>query len=171
MSAADRPTPSPPAQADTLTDAFCLDRGQWLVVSVERRRDRTFRVWRALDPVPAATGPDDPAIPLVPVVSDGVLDLGWCAPAYGAERPSGDASVDAWRIGAAGAAPMTMTLRRPDEAASPFGALYAAPRRPLSSRSATWPDGRYVFRHRTDDGVERWFSIEVVNRTAVVPAS
>ena len=79
-SAAERSTPSPPAQADTLTDAFCLDRGQWLVVSVERRRDRTFRVWRALDPVPAATGPDDPAIPLVPVVSDGVLDLGWCAP-------------------------------------------------------------------------------------------
>jgi hypothetical protein len=166
------PTAVPrPAQAETLVDDFCIDRGQWLVVSIERRRDQTFRVWRALDPTPTAAGPEDPAIPLLPVVSDGVLDLGWCAPTYGPERPSGDASIDAWRIGIAGAAPLAMTPGRADEATSPFGALYAAPRRPLSSRSATWPDGRYVFRDRAEDGAERWFSIEVVNRAAVVPVS
>lgn len=168
---AGHPTTAPRAQAETLVDDFCLDRGQWLVVSIERRHDQTFRVWRALDPAAAATGPEDPMIPVMPVVSDGVLHLGWCAPTYGAERPSGGASIDAWRIGTAGAAPLAMTRGRQDESTSPFGALYVAPRRPLSSRSSTWPDGRYVFRHRAEDGAERWFSIEVVNRAAVVPVS
>lgn len=160
-----------PDRAEALVETFCLDRGRWLIASIERWRDQTIRVWRALDPATAASGPEDPAIPVMPVVSEGVLELGWCAPSYGDERPIGHASIATWRISGTATHELALMRGRPSDAATPFGALYAAPRRPLSSRSATWPEGRYVFRHRTDDGAERWFSIDVVNRAAVEPAS
>ena len=75
--------------ARQIVAAFCLEPSSWLIASVERWRDQRIRVWRALEPATAASGPDDPAIPIVTVVSEGLTELGWCAPVVGAERPAG----------------------------------------------------------------------------------
>ena len=89
----------------------------------------------------------------------------------GAERPRAIASIRLARDRGPGADPLPMTHGRPGEAASPFGALYARPAT-VASRSATWPDGRYVFRHRRTTGPSAGSPFEVVNRRAArVPAA
>ena len=75
----------------------CLDPGSWRVASVEAYAAQTIRVWRALEPGPAS-GPADPSIPYVLVVSEGVTELGWCAPVAGSDRPTGGTTVAAWSV-------------------------------------------------------------------------
>jgi hypothetical protein len=161
------PTGSPdPAAA---VDAFCLERGTWLVASVETWQDQTVRVWRALEPATSATGPDDPTIPVIRVASERVLQIGWCAPPGdgSASTDAEAATLDVWRRSETGTRPQLMVRSRPVGAASPLGAMYVAPRRPLGSRSAVWPEGTYVFRHRSADGQEHWFAIRVIEQAAV----
>jgi hypothetical protein len=161
----------PPTSAGPLVAAFCLDPASWLVASVEVWRDQTVRVWRSLEPATAATGPDDPTIPVIPIVSEGVQQLGWCAPVVGAERPVGVATMDVWRVTAAGPVPAPMARSRPEGAASGFGALYAPPpaRPERAAHLDAWPDGRFIFRHRSGDGRERWFAIELEQRARLDP--
>jgi hypothetical protein len=155
-----------PALVDEIADDFCLDQGQWLATSIERWRGGTIRIWRALETSRTATGPTDPTIPVTPLVSEGVIELGWCAPTYGADRPEGAATIDAWRDGAT-AEPVTLAVDRRLGTTSRSGALYVPPRRPVSSRGLTWPPGRYVFRHHTDRGSDRWFVLEVLTSDAI----
>jgi hypothetical protein len=161
-----------PAGAGVAVAAFCLDPSVWLVASVEEWRDQTVRVWRALEPATTASGPNDPGIPVTPVVSEGVEELGWCAPVVGAGRPLGNATLHVWRTSASGATPVSMRQDRPIGDASALGALYGPPTvEPAAAasfgRTRTWPDGRYVFRHRSSDGQERWFAIEVERRPSL----
>jgi hypothetical protein len=142
---------------------ICLDVGAWLVTSIERDRGRTIRVWRAMLPAPAATGPLDPLIPQMPVRSERVLELGWCAPGEGANAPTQEASVDVWRTEGGAATRIHPVTPTAGDGPSAFGALYL----PIGPAATSWDPGTYVFRHRSSDGQERWFSLRVELRAAV----
>jgi hypothetical protein len=169
------PSPSnPEAGAESLVAAFCLNTRLWLVASVERSVERTIdqriRVWRALEPATAASGPDDPTIPDTSVVSEGLTELGWCAPVIGNEKPTPPVDIAVWLRTAGVARPITLDSSRPLSDRSPYGELYGPPGKGPSSRAASWPDGTYVFRYREADGRERWFAIEVEIRRRPSPA-
>ena len=84
--------------AVALAGPICLGAGAWRVASLETWRDQDVRVWRAVEPIADATGPLDPAIPTVPVVGLEIRALGWCAPAYGPNRPVGPALLQGWIV-------------------------------------------------------------------------
>lgn len=148
----------------------CLDPGSWRVASVEAYAAKTIRVWRALEPG-TASGPADPAIPYVLVVSEGVTELGWCAPVAGTDRPTGETTVQAWTLGDGTARPLRLvrTGRTPHE--SSFGAMYGPSSAGTGRRAPEvtgWPAGHYVFRLRLEDGDERWFGVDLELRPAVL---
>ncbi len=142
---------------------------------METWRDRTVRVWRAIDPAPA-TGPDDPAIPIVPAVGSRIAAIGFCAPVVGPDTPSGPATIDAWRRAPAagnegssagiGRRTVRIELRGivPAGSPSPFGALFGPPD-PADGASG-WPPGVIVFRYAQSAAgstrSETWFGIEVL---------
>jgi hypothetical protein len=166
-----------PAPAPTSTEsadrqavaAFCLQPGAWLVASVERWRDQRIRVWRALTPASAARGPDDPSIPVVAVVSEGLTELGWCAPVSGEDIPSAPVAVTVWLRGPGAAGLIVVDSSRPDSGPSPFGDLYRPPSGSPGSRAASWSPGTYVFRYREHDGRVRWFAIAIEIRHPPIP--
>jgi hypothetical protein len=147
----------------------CLEPASWRVASIEAYDRQTIRIWRALDPG-AATGPGDPAIPHVLIASEGVAELGWCAPAAGPDRPTGETTVQAWSLheGTARALRLVRTGRTPRQ--SSFGAMYG-PSSGVAGRQASpvagWPAGHYVFRVTLEDGDERWFGVDLELRPAV----
>jgi hypothetical protein len=157
------PTPSASAEPKAAVADICLDVNAWLVTSIERDRGQTIRVWRAMLTAPQATGPLDPRIPQMPVRSERVLELGWCAPTEGVDAPTEPSTVDVWRV--QGGAARRIHPVDPSAGADPsaFGALYP----PLNRAAASWDAGTYVFRHRSSDGEERWFSLRVELRPAV----
>src|SRR6266576_3778195 len=139
------PSPSSPpnSHADPDVATICLEPASWRTATIETWRDQTVRVWRAIDPV-VASGPDDPAIPIVPAVGTRVAAIGFCAPVVGPERPSGPVTVEAWRrepqagdgastapgpVAAGGADAVRLELRLlvPTGSPSPFGALFGPP--------------------------------------------
>lgn len=140
---------------------ICLDVGAWLVASVQRDRGHTIRMWQAMTPVTKASGPLDPGIPEVPIRSEGVLELGWCAPKKGGDAPTREATVDAWRTEAGIAAKIPL-VGPSASAEAAFGAIYL----PASPAPTLWSDGTYIFRHRSSDGHERWFGLIVEGRPA-----
>ena len=170
---------------------FCLNPTVWLVATVELWRDHTIRVWRYVEPSMTATGPDDPAIPVMEVVSEGATELGWCAPIAGAGRPGDDSEITAWA--GAPARPFALEERRirPAGAGSPLGAMYAptadaetgvgavgsdAPTEVAIPPSASppdiepevWADGRYVIRLGDGAATTRWFAIDLQTRARVL---
>ena len=95
------PTPAPRPTDDSaegLAGPVCLGPGAWRIASVETWRDPTSASGGRSSRSPTASGPLDPAIPTVPLFGLEVQALGWCAPAYGPERPVGPAQVDAWIV-------------------------------------------------------------------------
>lgn len=168
--AATRVPPSHTAGIDADVTRACLDPGSWRVASVEAYGAQTIRVWRALEPG-TASGPADPAIPSVLVVSEGVSDLGWCAPVDGADRPIGETAVAAWSLRGETARPLRLVRTELTPRPSGFGAMYApssafvGPQAPVTRG---WAAGRYVFRLRSADGVERWFGVDLELRPAVL---
>jgi len=155
------PTPVPtvrPDSAGPLVALFCLDPESWRIATIERWRDQTIRVWRAIEPIVTATGPNDARIPLFPVVSEGVTELGWCAPVVGPDRPVGLATVEAWQLTAAGSVAIRTSSTRATGMGLSFGGLYLPPGEPGAE---VWPDGAYVFRYHEPTGRERWFAVEV----------
>jgi hypothetical protein len=158
-----------PGSAGPLVAKFCLDPGSWRIATVERWRDQTIRVWRAIEPVDAASGPEDARIPIFPVVSEGITELGWCAPVTGPQRPVGHATIDAWRQTLSGWVAIRTTSTRPTGIGSSFGGLYAPPENADSEAPELWPDGDYVFRYREPTGRERWFGVEVELRPVPLP--
>lgn len=172
--------PPPVASAPTTDDpaalrvaAFCLNTRAWLVASVERTvghaGDQRIRVWRVLEPAISATGPDDPAIPELSIVTEGLTELGWCAPIAGEEAPGLPVDMTAWRRTPTGATPVTFDSSRPETDRTPYGAMYRPPGKGPSSKAAAWPDGTYVFRYREGDGRQRWFAIDVETRPVASP--
>jgi hypothetical protein len=149
------------ASLDSAVEAICFNPLSWRVATVERWRDQTIRVWRAIEPRAAAIGPEDGRVPIMPLVSEGVIELGWCAPAGETVRMSGTAVVEVWRRTATGASPVTLTSQRPGPTTSPYGALYGSPAAP---QAALWNDGTYVFHQRAPSGEESWFGVELERR-------
>ena len=163
--------PSPtlrPDSAGPLVALFCLDPQSWRVATIERWRDQSIRVWRAIDPVGSASGPDDPRIPVFPVVSEGVTELGWCAPVVGADRPEGLAAIEAWHRTPDGPVAIPTTSTRATGAGTSFGGLYLPPG---EEDAGLWADGVYVFRHHEPTGRERWFAVEVELRASTGTAA
>lgn len=183
------PTVAPRPTADLtpsgLAAGVCLGTGAWRVASLETWqlagrngvRRQEVRVWRALTPLPDATGPDDPAIPVVDVAAMEVDALGWCAPVVGPDAPAGPIVVTAFRLDRGGGDSLPNALRRiaPVNGETPFAALYqdatgdcpadlgscSGRGRPASGTS--WPAGWYVFR-LDDQGGQRtlWFGVDVI---------
>lgn len=160
-------SPSPSPTSDLLTAgpiaSTCLDPPSWRITTIERWHDRTIRVWRAIETVSGAAGPDDARVPVTSLVSEGVIELGWCAPVVVPIRADGAAAIEVWRRTPDGASTVNVTSRRPDSEASPYGDLYGPPAR----RAALWSDGTYVFLHRSPGGQESWFAVALERRPDV----
>jgi hypothetical protein len=159
-SAIDSAPPTPAPTADTAADLagpICLGASAWRIASLELWRDQDVRVWRSIEPIDEATGPLDPAIPTAPAVGLKIRALGWCAPAYGPERPVGPAEVEAWIVidGVAHELELRQTL--PAEGTTYLAAVYVPVARcalgttcpPSATMSPQpWTSGRIVFRYR-----------------------
>jgi hypothetical protein len=176
------PSPAPNSRADADVATICLEPASWRTATIETWRDQTVRVWRAIDPVPAS-GPDDPAIPIVPAVGNSVASIGFCAPVVGPDRPSGPVTVEAWRrepvagdgaspasgpVAAGAAEPVRIELRSivPAGSPSPFGALFGPPE---ADAGTGWPPGVVVFRYAPLAGgpsAATWFAIEIIRTDA-----
>ena len=152
--------------ADAAVQSICFNPLSWRVATVERWRDQTIRVWRAIEPRAVATGPEDGRVPITPLVSEGVIELGWCAPVDGAVRLAGHAVVEVWHRTPTGAQPVTMTSQRPGPGTSPYGALYGSPAAAVSAASVVtlWNDGTYVFHQRAPNGDDSWFGVDLERR-------
>jgi hypothetical protein len=152
----------------------CQEPPGWRVYSQELWSTLTVRSWRSLEPAYHASGPLDPAIPIVPLGAR-IDALGYCSPWTPDQRPPDTARVDAWRIGAPGrdadrghfGAPVAAAALslQPLEASWPsvLGALYGPPVDRVNEdggASAAWPDGRFVFAVRAP-GYERWWAVDV----------
>jgi hypothetical protein len=171
--AAITPIPTEDRTVEGLAIPICLGTGGWRVATLETWRTQDVRVWRAIEPIAAATGPLDPAIPSVPIVAVELTALGWCAPAYGPDMPVGPASVTAWTVRGIEAVPLQLRQVRPADGVTPIAALYVpltvCPEpticAPLLSAPVPrpWATERVVFRY-LDAGIDRtaWFAADIV---------
>jgi hypothetical protein len=155
--------PSPDATTELdIVASFCLEPSGWRVYSSERFGGQRVRSWTAMTPVSAATGPDDPRIPIIPVVSQAVLAIGFCAPVYGRDEPPTDATDRIYHVTTitiAGERVSQVELLapirvEPQGRVSYLGAAYAPP------AGSSWLDGVYVV-HVEGAGYSRWFGIQV----------
>jgi hypothetical protein len=181
-SAAITPMPTEDRSAEGLAIPICLGTGGWRVASLETWRTQDVRVWRAIDPIAAATGPLDPAIPSVPIVAIQLTALGWCAPAFGDVMPVGPAIVTAWSVKDGQAAELQLRQVRPLDGITPIAALYVPLTRcPETTLCAPllptpvprpWSTERIVFRYRDDATTNlSWFAadIEILPPSAATP--
>jgi len=166
------PTPTEDRSAEGLASPICLGTGGWRIATLERWRTQDVRVWRAIEPITAATGPLDPSIPAVPIVADDVTALGWCAPAFGPGRPAGPTTVTAWSVRGGLATELKLRQLWPAEGTTPIAALYgpmtvcpeASNCLPLLPTPAPrrWTTELVVFRH--EDGATgnvAWLAADV----------
>ena len=167
------PTPQPTDDsAEGLAAPVCLGAGGWRIASVETWRDHDVRVWRAVVPADLASGPLDQAIPTVPLFGLEVQALGWCAPAYGPERPVGPAEVTGWIVLDGVAHLLELRQVLPARGTTALAGLYlpvapcalGVPCAPAQTRFVTqrWVTGRVVFRYE-DRGAATtlWFGADV----------
>ena len=167
-------TPGPTADtAADLAAPICLGAGAWRIASLETWRDNDVRVWRAIEPSAAASGPLDGAIPTVPAVGVEIRALGWCAPVYGPARPVGPATVEAWLVINGVARDLTLRRVLPEAGATYLGGLYVpvgpcpfdASCAPTATRAAPqpWTSGRIVFRYEDlGAGTTAWFGADAM---------
>lgn len=176
-----RPTPrvvvAPVALAtpDPLAELrhHCQEPPDWRIYSQERWGSMAVRSWRTLQPAYRATGPLDPAIPIVPV-SARIDALGYCSPWTPDQRPPDTARVDSWQVvtpgreadgGSLGAPLVTSLSLHPLEPSWPsvLGVLYGPPVNrfdPMIVETGGWPRGRFVFALRAP-GYQRWWSVDI----------
>jgi hypothetical protein len=171
------PTARPSADPLALIRTDCQDPPGWRIFTREPWAGGLLRSWRSLEPITAASGPLDSAIPLVPI-SPEVLALGYCAPWTQPETPPADVRVQVWAIvpgpPVGGPDARALVLRSASPSLHPpLGALYAPPvaaEAPADGPTpALWPAGAYVF-ELTAAGYERWWAVRVVE-DAHPPAS
>lgn len=149
------PAPTEDRTATGLAVETCLGSGAWQIASLETWQERDVRVWRAIEPLTAASGPLDPRIPAVPVVADVLTGLGWCAPAYGADQPVGPARVRAWLVVDGVAQSVTLRQVQPRDGITPIAALYLP-------ASGAWTSGLVVFQYAdTGTGASSWFAADL----------
>ncbi|MEO5704863.1 MAG: hypothetical protein ABIZ52_05215 [Candidatus Limnocylindrales bacterium] len=177
------PVPTEDRTSEGLASEFCLGAGTWQVASLETWREQDVRVWRAIEPARGASGPLDPFIPAAPIVAFALAALGWCAPAFGAERPAGPATITAWYVRGTTATALELHQVRPVDGETELGALYVplttcpdqticAPllRDPVPG---PWVTGRVVFRY-LDEGADSavWLAadVEILSPASGTPA-
>lgn len=160
-----RPRPSARADGEVIP---CWSSDDWRAVTVERRERQTVISWMAVDPV-SAGGADDPAIPVLRVVADHVMALGFCEP-LSTDVPieSLPGALSVWRLTEESRSGDTIVTRvEPLRAAAPIEEDAAAVFRPGSGE---WRPGRYAVQvlataARARDGRPlrgRWFGVEIV---------
>jgi len=168
------PTPQPTddESAEGLAAPVCLGAGAWRIASLETWRDHDVRVWRAIEPVADASGPLDPAIPTVPLFGLEIEALGWCAPAYGPERPVGPVEVNGWIVLDGVAQVLELRQVLPARGTTVLAGLYVplapcalgVPCAPAQTRFVPqrWVTGRVIFRYE-DRGAATtlWFGADV----------
>jgi hypothetical protein len=165
------PSPSPSEDPRADLERHCPQPSGWRVFAHEHWSGGVVRSWKSLSPVRAASGPLDPTIPLIPVTSQQVPLLGYCAPWQGPDEPPNDATLTVWRVAADQTGSPIAELQRLQRVlpltATSLGALYAPPstggappvRGPLASSS--WPAGTYVFELADGAGFQRWWGVQV----------
>jgi len=125
--AATTPTVSPSRSRAEAIASECRAPAGWRIVTHQRWLDQDLRIWWAIAPV-AATSAWDPSIPFLSISADPVVDLGYCGPLFGPDRPPSDATVGVWRVD-----PVSRTIERlPLERVAPefedaLVAMYAPP--------------------------------------------
>jgi hypothetical protein len=168
-------TPRVIASVDPLAELrlHCQEPPGWRIYSQELWSTLTVRSWRSLEPAYRASGPLDPAIPIVPLAAR-IDALGYCSPWTPDQRPPDTARIDGWRIvipgreadGGQFGPPVAATATlQPLESGWPsvLGALYRPPAdedHGAAGATAVWPDGRFVFAVRAP-GYERWWAVDV----------
>lgn len=164
------PTIAPTSTPDPLSNLkyHCQEPSGWRVYARERWGGRLLRSWRTLDPARAATGPLDPAIPVVPLGAS-ISSLGYCSPWNTLERPPAGAVVEVWRLtpAAGPAAGWSASQVRPGTSepapATILAGLFGPPAGSGGSERAasiSWTTGRWVFAIRAS-GFERWWAIDI----------
>lgn len=176
--------PAPSVAPDLLAGLrdHCQEPIGWRVYSRELWIGRPVRTWRSVEPLARASGPADPAIPIVPL-GPFVDALGYCSPWTDPERPPDDARVAAWQRadaagGGEGVTVVPLVSIAPDDPTA-LGALFGARAAGSVSGSASspqatpaptgWPAGRYIFVLRATDW-ERWWAVQVSRPDREVPA-
>jgi hypothetical protein len=176
------PVPTEDRTADGLASPICLGTGAWRVASLETWQTQDVRVWRAIEPIAHATGPLDPAIPSVPIVAIQLTALGWCAPAYGPDKPVGPAIVTAWTLDGGAALPLQLRQVRPTDGVTPIAALYLpltrCPNPPTCSPEPSapvptaWATDHIVFHYQdTATTTQAWFAADITILPAPPPPS
>ena len=166
------PAPTEDRTADGLAAAVCLGAGAWQVASLETWRTQDVRVWRAIEPIPDARGAGDPAIPSVPIVALKIAALGWCAPAFGPNRPAGPATVTAWYVHDGLVTELHLRQVRPPDGVTHLGGLYVplttCPEQTICAPllrdpvPGPWVSGRVVFRYVDEaSGATSWLAADV----------
>jgi hypothetical protein len=179
------PTPAtPPAPSPSGPPAECVFAGGWRVFALGQRDalggdsstgggvqpssppfgdiGNPLRRWLEVAPLTEVSGPDDPRIPFVTIVSVRITGIGYCPPPGGADEPPPGSRLEVWSIGADGAA-TALALQRVSLAA-PM-ALEVAVHIPAGedpTGAGRWAPGRYVFAVASPDGTYgRWFGVEI----------
>lgn len=173
-----RPIASPTPTADPRAGLrrHCPEPSGWLLYAHERWSTGLVRSWKTMQPAAAATGPLDPALPVVRV-SDRATGLGYCGPWRGDEQPPDGAELTIFMIAEARstgqAVAMSMFIKRlapsgdtargglfrPVGALGSFGTEDGRRERGVDN-VAVWPRGRYVFA-LASPGWERWWVVLV----------
>jgi hypothetical protein len=183
------PVPLPSAE-DPAADLerHCPQPSGWRVFAHERWSGGAVRSWKSLVPARVASGPLDPTIPRVPVTSQQVPLLGYCAPWRGPDQPPGTATISGWRLTSdvrsyapngrtTGQVAQPIRLQRVLPAqVTVLGGLYAPP----SAADApsirglraieSWPAGLYVFEMADGESFQRWWAVEIIITPARRPA-
>lgn len=160
-----RPTDGPgPDDGIARLATTCGSPSGWRIATIQAWTGRAapIRSWIAIDPVGVA-GPLDPRIPFVPVATDVVTAIGYCAPPDEGLRPPTTARAELWAIAAGIAVPLTPLVLEPDEPDALGGLWRPAPEVAIEIRGrAAWPVGRYVIRVRSPTlAFDRWLGIKI----------
>jgi len=169
--AADQPSgvagPTPVVDREQAIEDECHAPYGWRIVTNERWQGREVRIWWAVSPVESKSA-FDPKIPFLSIVSNAILQLGYCAPLFAPDRPASTESVGIWRIDPEA---QTAEAIHPTRIAPTFDdsvvAIWAPPGTATAGEES-WPTGRYVF---AVGG--RWFGVDlrIIDRTPSASAS
>ena len=153
--------PTPVLDRGLAVAAECHAPSGWRIVTNEHWQGREVRIWWAIEPV-RSTSAFDPSIPYLSVVSDAILQLGYCAPLFEPEKPASSEAVGIWRIDPVASTAEAIHPTRIAPAFDDAAAAIWAPPGSATAGTASWPTGRYVI------GVGgRWFGVDlrIIDRT------
>lgn len=121
----------------------CYYQRAWRLFTVDTSSNGPVHTWYGLQPVQAA-GPTDASIPVVPVHSRSLGQLGYCL-MVDPEAPVHVVATRAWRLSAGEAQPIQLeSATQPAPTDPDLGAIFLPPGGAQVS-SAVWPAAVYVF--------------------------